>query len=133
LTFTVFSYAITTSVTELTIALTLMLIGGAILAVTGITLTFYGIVDIVHRNQAKSSEVDLMRGLQRLANATRAVVSDMDAQADALATELETATADSKQALAGFGQYISEIKANTAEVRDVLNQLTNSPLPASGA
>lgn len=133
MTFTVFTYAITTSVTELTIALTLMLVGSAIIAVCALTLTFNGIVDIVRRNRSESPEVDLMRGLQRLANATRAVVSDMDAQAEALATELEAATADSKQALAGFGQYISEIKANTAEVRDVLNQLTNSPLPASGA
>lgn len=78
-----------------------------------------------------------MRGLQRLATVTQSVLKDMDDQAGAVADELSAAQADSVQVIAGFQAFVGEIKANTARVKDVLNQLTNGapadPLPDTAA
>lgn len=66
-----------------------------------------------------------MRGMQRLANATQTVLKDMDAEAGKVADDLIAAQADSRDVLDGFQRFVGEIKANTAQVRDVLAQLTN--------
>ena len=78
-------------------------------------------------------ESQQMRGLQRLSEVTKSVLTDMDDEAGAVADELLAAKADSQTVIAGFKAFVGEIKANTAQVRDVLAQLTNGgpagPLP----
>lgn len=74
-----------------------------------------------------------MRGMSRLAQATRTVLQSMDDEAGQVADELIAAQAESKVVIEGFRGVVSDIKANNQEVRDILAQLTNSPpLSASG-
>ncbi len=73
-----------------------------------------------------------MRGLQRLANLTESLSKSLDAEADEVCDRLEAAQQRGKQVITRFRGYADEVEKKATEVEDVLNQISNSPLPESG-
>ncbi len=74
-----------------------------------------------------------MRGMQRLANVMHSGLQEMDDEAGKVADEFVAAKTESEQVIAGFKAHVGDIRAATAEVRALLGQLTNSPLPDTAA
>jgi hypothetical protein len=81
--------------------------------------------------------------MQRLANVMHSGLQEMDDKAGAVADEFVSAKAESEAVIAGFEAHVGDIRAATAEVKNLLNQLTNgapaevaasggaTPLPAA--
>jgi hypothetical protein len=75
-----------------------------------------------------------MRGMQRLATVMHSGLQEMDDEAGAVADEFVAAKADSVAVIAGFKAHVGDIRAATAEVKNLLNQLTNgAPVAEGGA
>jgi hypothetical protein len=60
-------------------------------------------------------------------------LQEMDDEAGAVADEFVSAKADSEAVIAGFRSHVGDIRAATAEVKNLLNQLTNGAPAAAEA
>ncbi|MDN3278771.1 hypothetical protein QWJ07_31230 [Frankia sp. RB7] len=72
-----------------------------------------------------------MRGMKRLAFLTQDLVKNMDAEADQVADEIQSAHDRAQSAIAKFRQHGADIRKVADDIEAALGQITNSPTEAS--
>ena len=76
---------------------------------------------------------EAMRGIQRLANASSALLQQADAAADAAAEKLEKAYAKHMNVARSYEEFADEVSKKADEALDQLNQISNAPPTSSGS
>lgn len=74
-----------------------------------------------------------MRGIQRLANASKNLMQMADSAADAAAAKLEQAYAKQMEVARQYDVFADDVAARAEEALDQLNQITNLPSPSAGS